>query len=301
MTSLTSPAVLTRGLELKKLIGTGTALVFVLAACGDDSGEEDSGTGDATDDQEETEEPTATPALFGDACTDNSTYVVQAKHAELEQVDVYAEPDGEVLHSFDSVWTTVENPQDPEAGTTLTFVLTEESELDGEWLHVDLPLPVPDSDATQAYVRAEDVTGYCHELELTISLSEFSLELTDAGEVLTEATVGLGRDERATQPGEYFTTELVQSDDPEGAYGPYAFALNSFPDDPDVVAEFGGENGIATTGLHGTNEPDALGTNVSSGCIRMDNDTVTDLAETAVEYDGTPQGLPLGVPVHVVA
>ena len=29
--------------------------------------------------------------------------------------------------------------------------------------------------------------------------------------------------------------------------------------------------------IHGTNEPDTIGTNVSSGCIRLTNDDVTDL------------------------
>ena len=29
--------------------------------------------------------------------------------------------------------------------------------------------------------------------------------------------------------------------------------------------------------IHGTNEPDTIGTNVSSGCIRLTNEDVTDL------------------------
>ena len=29
--------------------------------------------------------------------------------------------------------------------------------------------------------------------------------------------------------------------------------------------------------IHGTNEPDTIGTNVSSGCIRLSNDDVVDL------------------------
>ena len=32
-----------------------------------------------------------------------------------------------------------------------------------------------------------------------------------------------------------------------------------------------------STGIHGTNEPETIGTNVSSGCIRLTNDDVTDL------------------------
>jgi lipoprotein-anchoring transpeptidase ErfK/SrfK len=36
--------------------------------------------------------------------------------------------------------------------------------------------------------------------------------------------------------------------------------------------------------IHGTNEPDTIGRNVSSGCIRMMNEDVTDL------YDRVPVG-----------
>ena len=44
--------------------------------------------------------------------------------------------------------------------------------------------------------------------------------------------------------------------------------------------------------LFPTNEPESLGTNVSSGCIRLHNDDITLLVEQI--------GLPVGVPVEVV-
>jgi hypothetical protein len=43
-------------------------------------------------------------------------------------------------------------------------------------------------------------------------------------------------------------------------------------------------------GIHGTNEPQGLGTDVSHGCIRIGNDAIVRLAKT----------LPLGTPVDVV-
>ena len=48
--------------------------------------------------------------------------------------------------------------------------------------------------------------------------------------------------------------------------------------------------GDAIIGLHGTNHPELLGRDVSSGCFRMRNDAITKLASI----------LPLGTPVTIV-
>ena len=57
----------------------------------------------------------------------------------------------------------------------------------------------------------------------------------------------------------------------------------------EVLFEFAGGNGVV--GIHGTNNPSLLGTDVSHGCIRMSNEGITRLADT----------LPLGVPVEIHA
>ncbi|WP_338052762.1 L,D-transpeptidase [Protofrankia coriariae] len=44
-------------------------------------------------------------------------------------------------------------------------------------------------------------------------------------------------------------------------------------------------------GIHGTNQPNLLGQDVSHGCIRVSNETITRLARL----------LPLGTPVEIVA
>jgi lipoprotein-anchoring transpeptidase ErfK/SrfK len=54
-----------------------------------------------------------------------------------------------------------------------------------------------------------------------------------------------------------------------------------------VLHEFEGGNG--EIGLHGTNEPWAVGTDVSHGCIRVYNSVITRLAHE----------LPLGTPVRI--
>jgi lipoprotein-anchoring transpeptidase ErfK/SrfK len=54
------------------------------------------------------------------------------------------------------------------------------------------------------------------------------------------------------------------------------------------VAEQYGDGGVI--GLHGTNQPELLGQDVSHGCIRVANDVITEM----VSY------LPLGTPVEII-
>ena len=54
-----------------------------------------------------------------------------------------------------------------------------------------------------------------------------------------------------------------------------------------MLNEFAGRDGVL--GLHGTNFPQGIGTDVSHGCIRMSNHAITKLAHT----------LPIGTPVTI--
>ena len=54
-----------------------------------------------------------------------------------------------------------------------------------------------------------------------------------------------------------------------------------------MLQSFGG--GPGQIGIHGTNEPGALGTDVSHGCVRISNASITKLARL----------LPLGTPVQI--
>ena len=58
-----------------------------------------------------------------------------------------------------------------------------------------------------------------------------------------------------------------------------------------MLESFAGGNGVI--GIHGTNQPELIGSSVSQGCIRMENDVIDRLVEEI--------GLPLGVPVEIQA
>ena len=86
----------------------------------------------------------------------------------------------------------------------------------------------------------------------------------------------------------YYLKELLEPPDPNGAYGPYAYGLSGFSNNPEL-ANFNGGDGII--GIHGTNQPDKIGSDVSHGCIRVSNEVITEMAAS----------LPLGTPVEIVA
>ena len=94
----------------------------------------------------------------------------------------------------------------------------------------------------------------------------------------------MGTGDTPTPVGEFYLTELLAPPNPNGAYGPYAFGLSGFSD---TLTTFNG--GPGQLGIHGTNQPNLIGTKVSHGCIRMSNENITALSQL----------LPLGTPVQI--
>lgn len=137
------------------------------------------------------------------------------------------------------------------------------------------------------WIDAASVELSRHNYSIQVALDDFVLTLFDHGESVFETTVGVARDNAPTPLGRYYTTELIRPPRPTTLYGAYAYGLSGYSD---TFEEFAG--GPGQLGIHGTNEPDSLGTNVSSGCIRLHNDDITLLVEQI--------GLPVGVPVEVV-
>lgn len=195
-------------------------------------------------------------------------------------LEVRAEPDG-------AVTSTLQHPRlingDPNAAVPL--VLLVKSEQHG-WLEVYLPVR---PNGSTGWVRSSDVSVSRHDWRIEVALGEYRLTLFDGDDPVFEAPVAVAADNTPTPGGLYYTTELIRPvDAPDGVYGSYAFGLSGFSD---TWQSFNG--GPGQLGIHGTNEPDKIGTNVSNGCIRMRNEDIDRLVE---EF-----GLPLGVPVIVDA
>ena len=148
-----------------------------------------------------------------------------------------------------------------------------------------IALPGRPNGAT-AWAKTDDLRFEIVDQHIAIDLSDRRLSFSSDGEELINATVAVGSSSNPTPVGRFFVTDIVQLSNPNSAWGPFAVGLSGRSD---TITEFNGGDGII--GIHGTNRPNTIGQPVSLGCVRLDNDLITLLANT----------LRLGVPVVIEA
>ncbi len=200
--------------------------------------------------------------------------IVFVANAVGSTVEVSSTPGGPVEWTFD-------NPI--QSGGPLVFLL--ESFLSNRWYRVLLPIR---PNGTFGWVSAEQVVLTRHNYRILVELDAFRLTLFNHDKTEFTTEIGVARDNAPTPRGIYYTTELIHPTVPNSVYGAYAYGLSGYSD---TFTEFNG--GPGQLGIHGTNDPATIGTNVSSGCIRLRNKDITFLVEKI--------GLPVGVPVEVAA
>lgn len=192
-------------------------------------------------------------------------------YATVRRVDVYATP------GASSVRHRLVNPLLD--GAPLLFLVAERRH---DWLKVLLPVR---PSGTTGWVRTRQVRLTQHDFHIVVALRAHTITVYRGATVIVHEPVGVGKQQTPTPGGLYYTTELIRPPDPKGIYGPYAYALSGFSG---TLRTFNG--GEPFLGIHGTNNPAGLGKDVSHGCIRMSNASITTLAKL----------LPLGVPVMVM-
>jgi lipoprotein-anchoring transpeptidase ErfK/SrfK len=244
-------------------------MALTLAACGGGSGDAPAGGGrDRAVARERSAEATTTTAP-GTTIPAGTSLVAQARPATMP---IYATPDdGQPASSLD-------NPN--ENGAPLVFLVKERQ---ADWLNVYLPVR-PNGSA--GWVRSADVTIVSNPYSIDIALAAHRLVVRNGEEVVLDEPIGVGTAQTPTPGGVYYIKELLRPPEPDGPYGPYAYGLSGFSN---VIEEFAGGDGVI--GIHGTNQPEALGTDVSHGCIRLRNEAILELVPV----------LPLGTPVHITA
>lgn len=175
------------------------------------------------------------------------------------------------------VVTTLAHPTD--RGVPLVFQVLN-GPVDG-WLEVLLPIR---PNGATGWIRADEVELTRNRYRIDLDVGRHRLTLFRDDEVLLRTTVGIGTGATPTPIGDFYLTELLRPPNPDGAYGPYAYGLSGFSE---TLDSFNGGPGII--GIHGTNEPELLGTDVSHGCVRVHNDVISEMATF----------LPLGTPVVI--
>ena len=238
-----------------------------LGACGGGGGGSEDEAGSSTT---EREEPAA--SVLSPATTAPVAGTSQVATARGDTVQVYADA------SEAQPTTALDNPN--ENGAPLVFLV---EQTQGEWLHVLLPIR---PNGSTGWVKASDVTVADNPYSVDIRLAEHRLVVTKGEEVIADEAIGVGTSDTPTPGGKYYIKELLQPPDPNGPYGHYAYGLSGFSN---VLAEFNGGDGVI--GIHGTNDPSSIGSDVSHGCIRLTNEAIDALVPI----------LPLGTPVHIEA
>jgi lipoprotein-anchoring transpeptidase ErfK/SrfK len=152
----------------------------------------------------------------------------------------------------------------------------------GDWLHTLLPIR---PNGTTGWVRASDVTIAPNPYRITVSLAEHKVTLYKDGQEVISSMAVIGSPRTPTPLGTFYITDPVDlRSSPNSAYGAFALGLSGFSE---VLFEFNG--GPGQIALHGTNQPQLVGQDVSNGCIRVPNDVIVEIAAKA----------PLGTPVVI--
>lgn len=197
-------------------------------------------------------------------------------HAVSEQVVAYDGP------GSDRIVVRLDNPTNHGGPLVFQAVTSPVStQVEFGWIEVLLPVR-PNS--TTGWIRTADVDLSINPYRIEVDVDDFTLTVYRNNAPYLTAPVGIGRGQTPTPEGSFYLAELLRPSDPHGSYGPYAYGLSGFSE---VLDSFAGGEGVI--GIHGTNEPWAIGTNVSHGCIRVDNSVIEALATF----------LPLGTPVDI--
>lgn len=217
---------------------------------------------------------TSVPATTTTEPAPVGTLVAQANEP---QIDVYASRDAEAPER------QIVSGVDTSVDTIPVVFLVKTAGLD----RIEVNLPVRPNGSV-GWVNAADVTISQVPFRIEVTLAEHRLRVYDGDEVIVDEPVGVGRAEVPTPGGIYYLKELLQPPYPNGTYGSYAYGLSGFSN---VLQSFNGGTGVI--GIHGTNDPDSIGTDVSHGCIRLNNAVIERLVNEIK--------LPLGTPVEIIA
>jgi lipoprotein-anchoring transpeptidase ErfK/SrfK len=195
--------------------------------------------------------------------------------SKIPAITVFDRPDGAPM-------TVLRSPA-PYSGMAQIFTVEPTPDAPAGWLHVALRTR---PNGSTGWIRSAEVGLDSHTWSIDINLTRRWATVYDGTEVFASTAVVIGTDASPTPVGDYFVTEGVWTGQNGGAYGPFIYGLSAHSD---VYTEFAGGDG--QIGLHGTNQPQLLGTPASHGCVRFPNDIIRNMANT----------LPMGVPVHIHA
>jgi hypothetical protein len=176
-------------------------------------------------------------------------------------------------------------PQASAWGSPTPFLVTQvyRDRTGARWVKVLLPRR---PNGSVGWIRGDRVRLHAVAYAVEIDLSARRLWLLRQGRMRGSWRVGVGRSFTPTPTGRFYITVKLRPPQISSVYGAWALGLSGYSQ---VLEQFGAGDGQIA--LHGTANPVDLGRQVSNGCVRVDNQAITILAQT----------LPLGTPVTIRA
>jgi hypothetical protein len=165
-------------------------------------------------------------------------------------------------------------------GSPMVFLVTENH---GDWLKVLAPIR---PNHTEGWIKAEDVTISTHTYHAEINVTTNTLKVWNSDDLIIETAVIDGKPATPTPLGRFYFNEKQQQPNPNRAYGTWIVSTNGYSDS---LETFQGQ--VPIFAVHGTNNPGAIPSDISNGCVRIPNEVVDRIAAE----------VPMGTPVDVVA
>jgi lipoprotein-anchoring transpeptidase ErfK/SrfK len=185
--------------------------------------------------------------------------------------------------SDDAPAETFTNPTDADGAKVAPVVFLARGAYDpaADWIQVFLPTR---PNGSSGWIRADQATVTTHTFRVQVELGAHRMQVFDGADEVFDEPIGVGTGDTPTPGGLFYIRSLIASTNP--VYGPYAYGLSGFSE---VHESFNG--GPGDIGIHGTDDPSAVGGDVSNGCIRLTNEAISRLAPV----------LPYGTPVEIRA
>jgi lipoprotein-anchoring transpeptidase ErfK/SrfK len=233
--------------------------VALVAGCG-------GGPAGVSDSTPATEGATPTEATAPAAATPDAgdaLDVAEGSHVvarAASDLDISAVPEGDVVDTL---------PATTEFGSPRALLVVDAA---GDWLEVALPTR---PNGNTGWIARTDVTLRTIDESIVIDLESRTLTLFDGETEVLTTPVAIGTDDNPTPTGDFYVVDKLDTGDPGGPYGQFAFGLSAHSD---VLTEFAGGDG--RVGIHGTDDPGSIGRAASHGCVRVPNDVAQRLADS---------------------
>jgi sortase A len=146
------------------------------------------------------------------------------------------------------------------------------------WYRVQLPSR---SSRAPAWIRASAVSVSPIWTRIVVHVRAARLELERGGRIVLRSRISPGAPDTPTPLGRFFVTERMRPTNPSGPWGPAALGTSAYS----PVLHNWPQGG--PIGIHGTDDPTAIGRAASHGCIRLPNAAMERL------FRATPAGTPV--------